>query len=74
MNDLELIFSMLGEKVTNEITIAKNSKGFDECEVSAKQGGQVAGNARKDAEDKIGKPIITKDNLKKISEKDKKSC
>ncbi len=73
MNDLELIFSMLGEKVTNEITIAKNSKGFDECEVSAKQGGQVAGNARKDAEDKIGKPIITKDNFKKISEKDKKS-
>ena len=71
MDDLELIFSMLGEKVTNEITIAKNSKGFDECEVSVKQGGQVAGNARKDAEDKIGRPIITKNNFRKISEKDK---
>jgi DNA-damage-inducible protein D len=63
MNELELIFSMLGEKVTTEITINKDAKGFDECEIAAKQGGEVAGNARKEAEKKIGKPIVSEENF-----------
>ena len=72
MNDLELIFSMLGERVTTEISRNKDAKRFDECEIAAKQGGKVAGNARKDAEKRIGKPISTKENYKELTEKEKK--
>lgn len=72
MNDLELIFSMLGERVTTEITKNKNTIGFKDCEIAARQGGNVAGNARKDAEKRIGKPISTKENYKELTEKEKK--
>ncbi len=71
MNELELIFNMLGEKVTTEITINKNAQGFEECAVAAKQGGEVAGNARKDAEEKIGRPVVSKDNYLLLDEKNK---
>jgi hypothetical protein len=62
MDELELIFGMLGEKVTTEITVNKDIKGFDECAVAARQGGEVAGNARKEAELKIGKPVVSEEN------------
>ena len=62
MTDLELIFSMLGEKVTTEITQNEDANGFFECKGAANRGGRVAGNARIDAEKEIGKPIISKDN------------
>lgn len=71
MNDLELIFTMLGERVTTEITKNKNSEGFSECEKSAKEGGEVAGNARKDAEKKIGRKITSKKNYLQIKENKK---
>jgi len=71
MNDLELIFSMLGERVSTEITRSKDAQGFKECKDAAKQGGEVAGKARDDAEKKIGKPISTEDNYKKLHEKKK---
>ena len=70
MNDLELIFSMLGERVSTEITRTKDAIGFDENKKAAKEGGEVAGNARKDAEKRIGKPISNKDNY--LSEPEKK--
>jgi len=69
MDELELIFGMLGEKVTTEITINKNAQGFDECSVVARQGGEVAGNARKEAEEKIGRPVISKENYLFLDEK-----
>ncbi|MBU1975844.1 MAG: Bro-N domain-containing protein [Nanoarchaeota archaeon] len=72
MNDLELIFSMLGERVSTEITRNNDAQGFNECEDAAKQGGSVAGRARKDAEKQIGKPISTKENYKEIPEKKRK--
>lgn len=72
MDELELIFGMLGEKVTTEITVSKDAEGFDECAVAAKQGGEVAGNARKEAEEKIGRPIVSEDNFLSIPEKKKK--
>ncbi len=62
MGDLELIFTMLGERVSTEITINKDSQGFEECEVAAQQGGEVAGNARKEAEEKIGESIVSDRN------------
>lgn len=72
MNDLELIFSMLGERVSTEITKNKDAQGFEECKDAAKQGGNVAGNARQDAEKRIGKPITTSENYKELTEKERK--
>ncbi|MBI2147349.1 phage antirepressor protein [Candidatus Woesearchaeota archaeon] len=72
MNDLELIFSMLGERVSTEVTKNKEAKGFKECEDAAMEGGQVAGNARKDAEKRIGKSIISNENYLYLSQKKKK--
>jgi len=63
MDELELIFGMLGEKVATEITIHKNAEGFQECAVAARQGGEVAGNARKEAEQKIGKSVVSEENF-----------
>jgi len=71
MTDLELIFNMLGEKVTTEITRTKEAEGFNECKQAAKEGGEVAGNARKDAEKKIGKPIVSDENYLDEPEKEK---
>ncbi|MBL0320102.1 MAG: Bro-N domain-containing protein [Alphaproteobacteria bacterium] len=62
MNDLELIFSMLGEASTVEITRNKDTKGFRENYSAAQEGGTIAGNARKELEEKSGRPVISKQN------------
>jgi hypothetical protein len=62
MTDLELIFSMLGEASTTEIVKTKNPKGFDENKKAAKQGGSVAGNARRELESKTGKKVVSNGN------------
>ncbi len=72
MNDLELIFSMLGERVSTEITRTKDAQGFDENKNAAKAGGEVAGNARQDAEQRIGKPITSSENYLAEPERKKK--
>ena len=72
MNDLELIFNMLGEKVTTEITKKKDSQVFPECQDAAQRGGKVAGNARKETEKEIGKKVVSSDNYLDISGKRKK--
>ena len=67
MTDLELIFNMLGEASTTEITRSKDVRGFEENMRAAKEGGKVAGSARKDLEKKSGKKIVTnKSYLKKL--------
>ena len=72
MNDLELIFNMLGEKVTTEITKKDDAHRLNECKIAAKKGGDVAGRARKGAEEQIGEPIVTGDNYLDIPEKVKR--
>ena len=62
MDDLELIFSMLGEASTTEIAKNKNALGFHQNKKAAKEGGAVAGNARKELEQKSGKKVSTKTN------------
>ncbi|MDP3640797.1 MAG: Bro-N domain-containing protein [Nanoarchaeota archaeon] len=62
MNGLELIFSMLGEAATTEITKNKNAQGFAEGKSAAQEGGTVAGNARKDLEKKSGRKVVTSEN------------
>ena len=69
MNDLELIFSMLGEASTKAIVKTRNPKGFIENKIVAKQGGSVAGKARKDLEEKTGQKIISAENYLPESQK-----
>lgn len=63
MNDLELIFSMLGEAATTEITKNKDAQGFDPSKDCAVEGGTVAGNARKELEQKAGRRVVTGENF-----------
>lgn len=72
MDDLELIFSMLGERVSTEITRKEDSQGYKEVEAAAKRGGKVAGNARKDAEKELGRSITSRENYLSEPEKKKK--
>ena len=67
MTDLELIFSMLGEASTKEITVNQDAQGFIENKQAAREGGAIAGNARKELEKKSGKKVISKKNYKKLS-------
>lgn len=62
MTDLELIFSMLGEASTSAIVKTKNPKGFIQNKVAAKQGGRIAGDARKALEIKTGEKVVSKEN------------
>jgi len=62
MDDFELIFTMLGEKVTTEIHRSDDSQGVEKLKIDAKTGGEVAGNARKETEKKIGRKIVSGKN------------
>ena len=63
MDDLELIFTMLGERVTTKISEAEEPDSFDQSKGIAKRGGTVAGNARKDTEKELGKSVISDKNF-----------
>jgi prophage antirepressor-like protein len=62
MNDLELIFSMLGEAATTEITRNKDAQGFDENKDAAQRGGKIAGDARRKLEIESGRRVVSKEN------------
>ena len=72
MSDLELIFSMLGEASTQAIVQTKQPKGFIENKKVAKQGGNVAGNARKELEEKTGKKVVSNENYLELGQSAKK--
>ena len=63
MTDWELILTMIGEKATTDITIEKDSQGFEECKDSANKGGSIAKRTREDIEKNLGKSIISKKNF-----------
>jgi DNA-damage-inducible protein D len=67
MTDLELIFTMLGEASTTEIARRKDAQGFAGNRYAAKEGGAVAGNARKELEAKSGKPVVSRANYLALS-------
>jgi hypothetical protein len=72
MNDLELIFTMLGEASTTEIAKNKDAQGFVQNKTVAREGGAVAGKARKDLELKSGKKVsINKNYLPRTKNKKK---
>ena len=71
MNDLELIFTMLGERVTTEISQQEKPETFEENKNVANRGGNVAGIARKQTEKELGHSVISSENyLEKIESED----
>lgn len=72
MTDLELIFSMLGEAATTEITRTQDAQGFDENRTVANKGGQIAGDARENLENESGRKIVSDENYLDVPEKLKK--
>ncbi|MEI6437245.1 MAG: Bro-N domain-containing protein [Candidatus Omnitrophota bacterium] len=69
MTDLELIFSMLGEASTTQITKVEHPEGFLPNKAVAKRGGNVAGIARKKLEQETGRKVISKINYIQIPQK-----
>jgi len=72
MNDLELIFSMLGERATTEIARTKDSKGFVENQDAAIKGGKIAGGAREKLEIETGEKVVSDENYLDAPEKEKR--
>ena len=62
MDDLELIFTMLGERVTTEISQKEDPETFEESRQIAKRGGKVAGVARKETEKELGRSVSNPNN------------
>ena len=62
MDDLELIFTMLGERVATEISQKEDPETFEESRQIAKRGGKVAGVAREETEKELGRSVSTPNN------------
>ena len=67
MSTLELALNMLAEATTTELTRAQKPQGLTQNQVVAREGGSIAGNARKEIEARTGKPVITPDNAAKLN-------
>jgi hypothetical protein len=72
MDDIELILTMLGEATTTRFTKDRDSKEFPELKKDAKDGGDVAGDTRKNIENKLGKSVISPENYLEAPEKRKR--
>ena len=66
MTNLELVLNMLAEATTTEISKEKKPKTFEQNKVIAKQGGTIAGNTRKEIEEKTGKKVVSAISAEKI--------
>ena len=67
MSTLELALNMLAEASTTELTKVENPHGLDENKKVAKSGGSIAGNARKEIEDRTGQPVVSSKNATELS-------
>lgn len=63
MSDLELIFTMLGERVTTEISQTEKPDTFEKNKKVAKRGGGVAGTARRETEKELGRSVVSDENF-----------
>lgn len=64
MTNMEMVLNMLAETATTEISKQKKPIGLEKNKKIAREGGKIAGNARKQIESKIGNKVITKKNFK----------
>mgnify|MGYP001027051173 CR=1 FL=1 len=62
MTDIELILTMLGEATTTKFTKDRDSQGFNKLQQDEKEGGEVAGKARKDIETRGHEGVISEEN------------
>ncbi len=69
MTNLELVLNMLAEVSTTEISKNKKPKGLKGNKKVAREGGSIAGQARKNIERKTGKKVSTKDNFLDLNKK-----
>ena len=67
MSTLELALNMLAEATTTELTKVQNPQGLQENRKVAREGGSVAGNARKDIEKRTGRQVIIAENAKQLN-------
>ncbi|MDO4809715.1 MAG: BRO family protein [Eubacteriales bacterium] len=67
MSTTELTLNQLAEVATRELSQQKQPVGFEESRRIALVGGSIAGNARKDLEQQLGRPIITSQNAAQLS-------
>ena len=74
MTDLELIFTMLGERVTTEISATEKPETFEKNKQVAKRGGHVAGTARKETEKELGRSVISKQNFLSLPQTKKENA
>jgi hypothetical protein len=72
MTNLELVLNMLAEATTTEISKEKKPKTFDANRKIARQGGTIAGNTRREIEEKTGKKVVTGQNAKQLDKKKNK--
>lgn len=72
MTNLELVLNMLAEATTTEISKEKNPETFEENKKIAKQGGTIAGNTRKEIEEKTGKKVVSQLSTKQLHAKEAK--
>ncbi|MBI3051743.1 Bro-N domain-containing protein [Candidatus Woesearchaeota archaeon] len=68
MNDLELIFTMLGDASTTKIARSRNAQGFPENRLAARKGGRIAGDARRKLEIESGEAVVSQENYLQESE------
>lgn len=67
MSTTEIILNMLAETSTRDISAAEKPQGFSESMKIARQGGEVAGIARKALEERTGAPVITAKNAAQLN-------
>ena len=72
MTNLELVLSMLAETSTTEISKVKKPQGMPANRRTAREGGRIAGNARKSIEKQTGRPVISQKNAKDLRFVEKK--
>ena len=63
MTDLELVLTMLGETSTAELTRARDAQGFMENQQTAHAGGKIAGDARRNLETQLQRPVVSSSNF-----------
>ena len=64
---------MVGEKATTDITVARDAKGLPELKNTAREGGDIAKNTRKELEQKIGRSLVSDKNYLHLTENKKKT-
>ncbi len=67
MSTLELVLNMLAEATTTELSKTHEPQGLAENQSVARQGGQIAGNARKEIEENTGRPVVTSKNATELN-------